>query len=312
MQIGKLEKVPIRDIWKNEAKDFSQWLEQNIDILGESLDLSLSVVDREHKAGIFSVDLLAEDGAANRVIIENQLEKTDHDHLGKVITYLTSLEAKTAIWICSSPRQEHIKAIEWLNEFTPADVSFYIVQIEGVRIGNSDPAPLFSVICAPSEEGKELGSTKKEMAERDKKRFDFWKLLLEKANQRTYLHAGRNPRATNWISAGAGKTGLSYDYGVTNNSCSVVLYIDRGKDEKETNRKIFHSLLSKRDIIEKDFGGDLTWKCEDERRSCTIWWTSKTGGLKDEKKWGKIQDEMIDAMIRFERALRDHINRLKI
>jgi len=187
VEIGKLEKVPLRAIWKNEAKDFTSWLEDNIEILNDSLNLSLSVLEREKNAGVFRVDLLAEDAESNKVIIECQLEKTDHDHLGKVLTYLTNLDAKTAIWICKNPRPEHTNAITWLNEITPADVSFYLVKVEGVRIGESSPAPFFSTICSPSEEAKEVGENKKKFAERHIKRKEFWTQLLEKSKERTKL-----------------------------------------------------------------------------------------------------------------------------
>src|SRR3989344_9506428 len=139
--IGKLKKVPLREIWKNEAKDFTTWLSENIDTLNEALEISLTVVEREKSVGDFSLDIVAEDSDSNLVIIENQLEKTDHGHLGQVVTYLSNLGAKMAIWITSNPREEHIKAINWLNESTPDYTSFYIVKVEAVRIGDSAPAP---------------------------------------------------------------------------------------------------------------------------------------------------------------------------
>src|SRR5271169_4211278 len=101
--IGKLERVPLREVWKHEAQDFTQWLQQNIDVLNNALDLSLVNVDREQAAGSFSIDLVAEDEGGGTVIIENQLEKSNHDHLGKIITYLTGMSARAAIWIVSDP-----------------------------------------------------------------------------------------------------------------------------------------------------------------------------------------------------------------
>src|SRR3989338_2472339 len=145
--IGKLRKFPLRENGKDEAKDFTTWLAENIDSLNEAMEISLSVVEREKNVGDFYLDIVAEDSDGNQVIIENQLEKTDHDHLGKVITYLSNLSAKTAIWITSSPREEHVKAIDWLNESTPDDIYFYLIKIEAVRIGDSPAAPLFSVIA---------------------------------------------------------------------------------------------------------------------------------------------------------------------
>lgn len=109
--IGKLKKVPLREIWKDEAKDFTSWLSENIDTLNDALEINLTVIEREKNVGEFYLDIVAEDSDSNIVIIENQLEKTDHNHLGQVITYLSNLEAKTAIWITSYPREEHIKAI---------------------------------------------------------------------------------------------------------------------------------------------------------------------------------------------------------
>ncbi len=122
--IGKIESVPLREIWKHEAYDFTSWLQDNIDVLNDVLGLSLSNPESEQSAGSFNVDLVAEDENGNPVIIENQLEKSDHNHLGKLITYLIAIGAKTAIWIVADPRPEHIGAISWLNESSSAN--FYL------------------------------------------------------------------------------------------------------------------------------------------------------------------------------------------
>ncbi len=309
MRIGKLEKVTLREIWRNED-DFTRWIEENMEILNESLNLSLSPVEREKSAGSFAVDLLAEDSDGNKVIIECQLERSDHDHLGKVLTYLTSLEAKTAIWICSNPRPEHVKAVTWLNEVTPADVSFYLVKVEGVRIGDSPPAPLFSVICAPSEEAKEMGKARGEFAETHKKRMEFWRQLLEKSKIRTKLHANVSPSKEGWIGTSAGKPGLWYNYVIARGWGAVELYIDKGSEE--INKQIFETLYEKKEEIESNFGENLIWDYKEGRRGQRIRWACYEAGLKDEDKWDYLQDKMIDAMIRLERALRSHIERLTI
>jgi RecB family endonuclease NucS len=119
--IGKLQRVPLRDVWKHEATGFTKWLQDNIDVLGEVIDLNLSNAESEQSAGAFSADLVAEDESGNPVIIENQLEKSNHDHLGKVLTYLVAMGAKTAIWIVADPRPEHVSAISWLNESSSAN-----------------------------------------------------------------------------------------------------------------------------------------------------------------------------------------------
>ena len=175
--IGKIKRVSLREVWKHEANDFTKWLEENLDVLSETIDLKLSNVEREKDAGDFSVDLVAEDGSGNPVIIENQLGKSNHEHLGKIITYLTSLGAKTAIWIVSEARPEHINAISWLNEGSSA--SFYLLKIEAIQIDDSKPAPLLTLIVAPSEEGRVIGDKKKEMAERYEIRQRFWTKFLD-------------------------------------------------------------------------------------------------------------------------------------
>jgi RecB family endonuclease NucS len=121
LNIGRLQRVALREVWKHEAQDFTQWLESNIDVPNEALDLNLLSADRERSAGDFSVDLVAVDQGGGTVVIENQLEKSNHDHLGKLITYLTAMAAKTAIWIVSDPRPEHVAAITWLNESSSAN-----------------------------------------------------------------------------------------------------------------------------------------------------------------------------------------------
>ena len=148
--IGKIQRVPLRDVWKHEALDLTKWLQDNLDVLNDVLEFSLSNAEREQSAGDFSVDLVAEDDEGGVVIIENQLEKSDHAHLGKLITYLTALQAKKAIWIVAEPRPEHVAAITWLNESSAA--SFYLLKLEGIRINDSAPAPLLTLIVGPSEE----------------------------------------------------------------------------------------------------------------------------------------------------------------
>jgi hypothetical protein len=119
--VGKLTRVPLREVWPHEALDFTRWLQVNLDVLSEHLPVALTSAEREQSAGAFSVDLVAEDADGNVVVIENQLERSDHDHLGKMITYLAAFEAKRAIWIVADPRPEHVRAVSWLNDASPAD-----------------------------------------------------------------------------------------------------------------------------------------------------------------------------------------------
>lgn len=309
--VGRMEKVPLREVWKKEAKDFTGWLYENLEVLGEELDLDLTPDEKEKSVGSFSADITAEDGSGRKVLIENQLEKTDHVHLGQILTYISNLEAKIAIWISSDPRPEHMRAVEWLNE-TGSGVLFYLVRVEAYRIGSSEPAAKFTVVTGPSEKTEIVGDEKKEMAERHKLRYDFWESLLERSKTKTNLHANISPGTANWIGAGSGVRGLGFNYAVTYKFGQAELYIDRGKDCDEENKRIFDELNAKKAEIEKDFGEKLRWERLDDRRASRISKRIETAGLGDREKWPKLQDEMIDAMMRLEKALKKHIKNLKI
>ena len=309
--IGKIRRVALREVWKHEAHDFTTWIEENIEVLSEVIDVDLANAERERAAGTFSVDVVAEDAQGNPVIIENQLEKSDHDHLGKLITYLTSIGASTAIWIVSDPRPEHVKAVTWLNESSAA--SFYMLKIEAIRIGESPPAPLLTMIVGPSEEGRKAGDTKKEFAEQHLLRKRFWTSLLDRAREKTTLHSNISPSHYNWIGTGAGRRGFHYNYVVTRDGTTVELYIDRGKDSKEENQTIFDSLNEHRDEVEQAVGTSLDWERLDDKRACRIARRFHQGGYNTvEDQWPAIQDAMIDTMVRLEHVLSPHIAKLRI
>jgi hypothetical protein len=310
LTVSKLERVPLREVWKREAYDFTQWLQENIDVLNTALDLNLVNVDREQAAGPFSIDLVAEDEGGGTVIIENQLEKSNHDHLGKLITYLTGMGAKAAIWIVSDPRPEHVAAIAWLNESSSA--SFYMVKVEAVRIGDSPAAPLFTLIVGPSEESKDVGQAKKEIAERYGIRKRWWTQLIARSAQVNKLHAHISPSEHHWIGTSSGVRGLNLNYLVTMDECSAELYIDRGKDTEAENKHIFDQLESHKAEIEKAFGAALSWERLEGKRACRIRHTQPGGYRSPEEDWPKIQDGIIGAMDRLEKALRPYLKRLQL
>jgi len=309
--IGKLQRVPLREVWKNEAQDFIPWLQENLDVLNGVIDRSFESAEREEAAGSFSVDLVAEDEAGNPVVIECQLGKSDHDHLGKLLTYLTAVEAKTAVWLTAEPRAEHVGAVTWLNESTAA--SFFLVKVEAIRIGDSPAAPLLTLIVGPSEEARDAGRTKEDVAERHVLRLRFWSLLLDKAKNRTKLHAKTSPSQYHWVGTGAGIRGLGYNYTVTQHGTSVELYIDRGKDAREENKAIYDQLARNKAEVEREFGEPLEWERLESKRACRIVKRLELGGYRDdEEKWPEVQDATIDAMVRLEKALKPYISRLRV
>ena len=309
-KIGSLQRVDLRKVWPHEAQDFTPWLAENIDVLNNAIDLSLSIVEREHPAGDFSVDLVAEDESGNPVIIENQLERSNHDHLGKLITYLTQIGAKAAIWIVSDPRPEHISAISWLNEES-SSASFYLLKLEAVQIGDSLPAPLLTLIVGSSEDSQGVDDTKKELKERYVLRRRFWASLLGRAKKKTELHSNISPSQSSYLMTGAGRSGLRFDYVVQQHTSEIELYIDRGKDADNQNNEIFDALETTKGTIEETFGESLEWQRLESKRACRINKRFSLGGYRDdEERWPEIQDAMIDGMIRLEAAFRPHIDRL--
>lgn len=306
--IGKLERVSLRQVWSHEAYDFTRWLQDNLDTLSDALDLNLVSADREQAAGSFSIDLVAEDEAGGKIIIENQLEKSNHDHLGKVITYLTAMNARAAVWIVAEPRPEHVAAMSWLNDSSSA--SFYLVKVEAVRIGNSPPAPLLTVIVGPSEDKSEVAATNKEFSERFDARKRWWEKLV--GHPQAKLHSHITPGMYSWIGTSSGTRGLNLNYVVLQNESGAELYIDRGRDAEAENKAVFDQLFAQKDDIERSFGGPLNWERLDTRRACRIGIKFPGGYRSPEDQWNGIQEIVIQAMNRLEQALKPHLKTLRI
>ena len=307
--VRKIQTLQVKDIWPQEPS-FTSWLYENIEVLNERLGLSLTSTSREKAAGAFSVDLVAEDEEGRMVIVENQFGKSDHDHMGKIIAYVALLGAKLAIWIAENPRPEHLKAVSWLNE--RGDASFYLVKLEAIQIGDSQPAPLLTLVAGPSEAATQVGTVKREIGEIHKQRKRFWTGLLEHAKQKISLHADCSPGNYNHITTSAGlPTGFSLAYYVREFESDVCLYIDRDKDSGKGNIEILERFRNSKDKIEETFGDELEWINIENVRSCRVAWTIKMGGWKsNEEEWPTAHAAMTDAMIRFEKALRPHLKQI--
>ena len=150
-ELGKLENVPVKDIWQDEALDFTPWLAKNLDLLGEALYLDLREIQQEARTGGFFLDILAEDATSGALVaIENQLEWTNDGHLGQVLTYAGWLDARILIWVAPHFTQRHRDALEWLNRWTPAEVEVYGVEVSALNVGYSKPAPVFEPVVLPT------------------------------------------------------------------------------------------------------------------------------------------------------------------
>jgi hypothetical protein len=308
--IAKLKRVALREAFPSEVKDLSKWIQKNIDELNAATGLSLSNASAEQPAGDFSVDLIAENDSGGKIIIENQLGKSDHNHLGKVLTYLTAHEAQAAVWIVEKPRVEHVNAIAWLNQSSSAE--FYLVKVEAFKIGSSDPAPLLTLIVGPSAETKIIAEEKEKFQARHSERLEFWKGLLEAANKKTDLHAGRSPTKDNWIAGPSGVAGINFNYVVTQHEARVEVWIGRGPGRAAENKEIFNKLLEKRDEIESAFGDKLDWQPLEDKDGCRIVSTTELGGYRDPDKWPAIFGWMTDRMTALERAFKPCIDALRL
>lgn len=151
-ELGKIKEVNLRDVWPHEADHFTPWLADNLGLLGEALEMELVFVEREAAVGGFSLDILARDRATGQLVaIENQLEWTDHTHLGQLLTYAAGRDARAMVWVSPSFREEHRAAIDWLNRWTPPEIGFWGVEVRAIKIGDSHPAPEFRLVAFPND-----------------------------------------------------------------------------------------------------------------------------------------------------------------
>lgn len=308
--VGKLEPVDLREVWKHEARDFTNWLFMNFDVLNDQIGLLLTPIETEKSVGSFNVDILAEDTNGRPVIIENQLNQTDHDHLGKLLTYLSNLDAKIAIWISTNPRPEHVTAINYLNEVVPQDTKFYLLKVQAFKIADSEPAPLFSIEAGPSKERTEAGEAKKDFAEQDEKRYEFFEQLLALCNQKTNLFSSISPVGyQGWVNAGAGKAGLAWSLVAMKKTAFTNFFLCSSTAESNKNR--YESLVSHKKEIEESFGEPLIWDFKDSRKQQYIKSQCPIGGIENEDKWPEIQNDMVARLLRFEKALRPYLKNLE-
>jgi len=182
-QLGRLEVVPLRDQWANEANHFTPWLaeSENLEILASTVGIDLELEETEARVGPFRADILCRDPTNNRyVLVENQIERTDHTHLGQILTYAAGLDAAAVIWIASSFTEEHRQALDWLNEITGEDFHFFGIEAELWRIGDSPPAPRFSLVAKPNQWTKAVRATRPGRSERGETYLEFWTRVTER------------------------------------------------------------------------------------------------------------------------------------
>ena len=303
--LGKLKKVDdLRSIWPNEARDFSKWLavKENLDMLGEAVGIDMSFEEGESPVGSFSVDLYAtEENTGKKIIIENQLEDTDHDHLGKIITYASGKDAEVVIWIVKRARDEHRHAIEWLNENTRENIAFFLIEIELWQIDESRVAPMFNVVEQPNYWAKTVKAGG-EVSETKSMYLAFWDKFNEVAFTSPFNKEFTKHKAMpqNWydLSVGTSLCHLSLTVNARNKKIFAAIYINNNKTLYEKLQKLSNS-------IENAFGDKLIWR--EAKKDCRIYSSLDFDAKEDDADWNIAFNWFMQVAIKLKSIVNDYI-----
>ncbi len=292
-RLGKVKRIKLRDIWKKEDKNFTRWLAEaeNLEDLGEAIGMSLELEGTEVKVGSFSADIVCKNNSdKSLVVIENQLEKTDHDHLGKVITYGAGLDSLTMIWVTPKFRKEHLAALKWLNENTNDNLQFFGIEIELLKIGDSLPAPKFNLVVHPKNlrksslrEGQK--KSKGDLSPLEVLRKRYWQgLEKHMANAGSKL-TGQTP--SHWQSQcfNIGRSGAAIFAKIYVGENKIRIEIDL--NERKTAKAFFHLLYKDKKDIEKELCSKLDWQELPRQVHSSIGLNIENQNIKDEKKWAE-------------------------
>lgn len=292
MELGQLKKVELRKVWKNEARDFTTWLalEENLNKLSDEIGIEISLEQTEANVGKFNVDILArEEGTDRMIIIENQLEATNHDHLGKLITYASGHDAEVNIWVVKQAREEHKQAVDWLNEHTDDKANFFIVRVEVWQIDNSKLAPKFQVVSSPNEWAKTIKKSAQQTQLTDTKlmQLEFWTEFRDYLINKKSKLRPRKAHPQHWfdMTFGHSKAQISLTMNTKTDEIACEIYVH---DSKE----VYNGYFEKKDKIEKELGMELVWMGLPGKKASRIK-IIKGSDLDDRKSWNEEFDWMM-------------------
>ncbi|MCR5225874.1 MAG: DUF4268 domain-containing protein [Eubacterium sp.] len=297
MGIGRLIEVDVRELWKHEQYDFSKWLskESNIEYLNDILGLTLINIDTEVYVGPYRCDIVAEDETTEaKVIIENQLEATNHDHLGKIITYASGLDAKVVVWIVKEAKEEHRAAVEWLNNNTNNNVNFFLIEIHAYTIGDSDPAPKFEVVEKPNDFVKrsksKVGSD--ELNKSQSERLVFWEEFNQVVASRGKPFNIRKATTDHWydVAVGSSEAHIAIDLVNKDGIIVVELYINNNKD-------LFDSLYTNKEEIESKLGLKLIWDRLDGKKASRIKYYIEGLDFDNHNNYDDLMNKIVDTAV---------------
>lgn len=305
MKLSKIKKISLREVWKHEALDFTNWLaeEENLNLLSDEVGIDIKLIRTEASVGSFNVDILAEEeNTGNKIIIENQLEVTNHDHLGKILTYSSGYDANYMIWIVKDVRDEHKQAIDWLNEHTDEDINFFIIRMEIWQIDESPYAPKFYVVSKPNNWQKTIKEniSKNGLTDTKLKQLKFWESFREYSGNRESILRLRKPRAQHWydISAGSSDWHISLTINSQSKTFGCEVYIP-------DNKEIFYMFNANKEKIESDLGLDLEWMDLENKKASRIKAVYKAD-FENEDDWEKYFDWLFETAVKFYATFRKY------
>ena len=310
--LSKLVRVQLREAWKHEASDFTPWLAQteNLDTLADAIGISeLVLVATEHWVGDFKLDVLCTDGD-EQVIIENQLGKTDHTHLGQIIAYAAGVGAKKVIWIAESFRPEHSAALQFLNDNTTDELSFFAVEVELWRIGDSPLAPKFEVVVKPNnwvKTGREQARVASSASPTKQLQLKFWTALVEHLSVAAPSIRPQKPQPQHWLNNSIGRSGIALNM-IANTrderlGVELMLHDERAK-------KHFANLLAQKADIETRLGFELDWQELPDARACRIAAWFPNAAIEDESRWAEYFQWFTQRLMKLDAVLRPIVRAL--
>jgi hypothetical protein len=307
MKLSRITKVNPREIWRHEALDFTQWLskEENIAVLCEELEINLENVKPEASAGRYNVDLVADDiDTKRKVIIENQLEPTDHKHLGQLLTYASAYDASIIIWVVTDYTEEHRQAIDWFNRNISENISFFLVQIEVYKIGDSDPAPKFNIVCEPNNWGKTVkkSGTGDTVSDTKLLQLEFWERLKSYASTtNTKVNLTHTPQPKHWfnISMGTSRCHLALTINTQKGYVGCEVYI-------RNDKSLYDTFYKSKEDIENAIGSELEWMELPDATASRVLLIMKCNP-KDKNQWQKYFTWCITTAEKFSNTFKAYI-----
>ncbi|WP_273390611.1 DUF4268 domain-containing protein [Barnesiella viscericola] len=276
IRLSKITKVDLRSCWENEATDFTPWLasEENIALLADALGMNeLEVKSQEEHVGPFRADILCVDSGTDKlVLIENQLEKTDHNHLGQILTYAAGLDAVTIIWIAERFTEEHRAAIDWLNRITDKDFNFFGIEIQLIKIGDSPAAPVFNIIAKPNGWTKDVRTSnqtsKENHTDAEIARYEFWSAFCEyMSNNPSKKFRTQSPSYSHWMNIAIGRSSFQICLLLNAREQKITIQLYLGDD---IDKNYFDALYKHKEEAEAAIGEKLDWRRLEGKKTSTI------------------------------------------